>query len=702
MRRFAALGLAVLFVLAWSGCSSNSSGTVTQIIMTPAGMSLRWGEARQLTAQPETAAGGPINTQAITYASSNSSLVTISTAGVVCAGVWDSNFFVCSPPSSSVISTCMANNSCYATVTASIASGVSGKTTVVLHPTVASVGITSSLGAGQCVSQGSTAVLTAHAYDGNGTEISSRVYNDSLSPTVDPFTWSVVPSTVATQTTCSSGNTCTLTAANPGQSAVTASFSSAPSGAGYQIVTSLPATLTTCPIKSLVLRTASGTDTSATIGSGTLALAVDATDTAGQSVAAPAVQLNSSQPASSTVTISNLSGTATMVAAGTSTLTASCTSALCNYGIYPVFSNPFMLTVSGTSSTAVYAASTSGPTLMPYDATSGTAGTAVTLPYTPNSMVFAPNGASLYLGSASGMMLITTSSTTSNVITTYTALPGTVLSVSPDSLYALVADPGGATVYLYAKTDASARGLSISGARAAAWSPDSARAYVATTNGIVVYTVLTNALTSLNINAVTALDFLAQGAFVYTAGGGANLNVLAICNNAAVAAGSAVTPQPTTVPALVRSLPNATHVLAANSPNIDDVAVVEAAPIGAPTSSSCQPAVTNTRVSKSFGLASFTAKQILVTPDSTKAYILASDSGSLLAYNVATQTASTISLGAGATGATTGGATLDSAYVFVGVTGTNTIHKIAVATGTEAITPISPGFQPDLVAVRPK
>lgn len=705
MRRFAALGLAVCLSLLWSGCGGSSS-TATQIVMTPTAMSLHWGETRQLTAQPETSAGAAVTTQAVTYSSSNSAIAGVTAGGVVCGGSWDSAGIVCSPPNP--LPTCSAASLCATVVTGSIVNGVSANTTVLVHPAISAVAVASSVATGDCISQGSTAVLTAAACSQPavagacpaGTDITGQVYTDALIPAVDPFSWSITPATVGSLTSCSTGRTCTITAASPGQATVTASFLSAPGGGNYQQVTSLPITLTTCPVKSISLYTASGSATSATISSGTQTLTVDALDTKGVSLAAPAVQLNTSQPASSTVAVSGTVGTATMVAAGTTTITASCTPNTCNYGLYPVFSNPFLLTVSGSSSTAVYAASKSGTTLMPYDATSGTAGTAVALPYTPNSMKFTPNGNTLYLGSVSGLMVVGTSSTTSNTIGSNVNVPGTVLAISPDSTTVLIADPTGTVVYVYTGATAAVRTLSITGARAAAYSPDGSRAYIATPVGIYVYTAGTGVISSQPIGAVAALDFLAQGSFAYLAGGGANVSVLATCNNSAVAAASAVTPQPTGVPKIIRSLPNAQHVLTANSPNIDDITVTEGAPIGAATSSSCQPALTNTSVSKGFGLASFTPTQLLVSPDSTKAYILASDTGSLLAYNVATQTPSTIPLGG--TGLTTGGFTLDSAYVFVGVTGTNTIHKLAVATGTDAITPISPGFQPDLVAVRPE
>jgi hypothetical protein len=467
---------------------------------------------------------------------------------------------------------------------------------------------------------------------------------------------------------------------------------------------SAPALFTTCPVQSLVLQATSNSATSASLSSGTEALTVAAVDSKGVVLSSPPIQLNTSQPATASVTNTGNSGTATVVAAGTANLSASCTPPNCNAGLYPVYSNLFTLTVPGTSSTTVFAASNSGTTLLPIDATSGTAAAAVTLPFQPNSMMFAPSGAALYLGSGSGLMVVNTS-TTANAVTSNTSAPGTVLAVSPDSSTVLIASSAGNAVFVYNTAKATVTGLTISNAVSAAFSPDSNRAYIATNSGVVVYTTATGAINNVSIGGVNSVDFLAQGSFAYLAGGGANVNVLATCSNAVVPSSGAVATPPSTVPALIRSLPNATHVLTANSPNIDDITVTETGTVGSTApfgANSCTPpGVTNTNVSHNFGVGSFTPSQLIVTPDSSMAYILASNNGNLLVYNVGSAAATAISLGSGATGATTGGVSLDSANLFVGVLGTNTIQKITVS--SNAISTFStPGFEPDLVAVRPK
>jgi hypothetical protein len=728
MRRFAAFGLIVFLAVSWAGCGGGS-GTITQLPVVPPSMSLHWGEVQQLTATAENSSGTAITT-AITYTSSNPAVADVSSTGVVCGGQWDSETtaVVCNVGGSNSGNSPTRGTStppsplpctapCTAVITASVQNGPSNSINVLVHPGVASVKVARTDGGTSCVTQTGTATFTVTACStasnctpGSATDITSQVFDDALSPGVDPFIWAVVPSAVGT-TSCTTGNTCTVTAATPGQAQVIASFNSAPTSGTSNSVSSQPVPFTTCPIQSLSLQATSNPSsgaTSASLASGTEALTVNAIDSTGTTLSSPPIQLNTSQPATATVTNSAGSGTATVVAAGTSTVTASCTPPNCNIGMYPVYSNLFTLSVPGTSSTTVYAASNSGTSLLPIDATSGTAAAAITLPATPNSMVFAPNGTSLYLGSGGGLMVVTTSN---NTVANNAGAPGTVLAVSPDSSTVLTATSG--NVYVFASSNSAVKPLPVAGAVAAAFSPDSNRAYIVTSSGLVVYTTATGGISNLSIGnsnkcaqttplAGACVDFLAQGSFAYLAGGPDTVSVLATCNNSPVT--GAVTSPPATAPTLIRSLPNATHVLTANSPNIDDITVTETGTVGstALAGTTCiPPSVTNANASHPIpGVSAFTPSQLIVTPDSSKAYIL-SDNASLLVYDVASATPLTITI-TGATGLTTGGVTLDSTNLFVGVLGTNTIHKITVSSGVDNGVFATPGFEPDFVAVRPK
>jgi len=120
----------------------------------------------------------------------------------------------------------------------------------------------------------------------------------------------------------------------------------------------------------------------------------------------------------------------------------------------------------------------------------------------------------------------------------------------------------------------------------------------------------------------------------------------------------------------------------------------------------CPPDITNSHTPASFGT-SFTAKQLIVTPDSTLALIL-SDKG-VLAYNLGTKQTSVVPLMNGAQ-ALSGGVTPDSASLYVGASD-GAVHRIDLTktplTDTQSIAVSlcpsvpAPGCNPDFVVVRP-
>ena len=103
MRRFPAASiLAALFtalVISFlSGCSGTSSNpnSVTQIILTPATVSLNQGQVTTVSAVAENYAGTVVAAD-INFSSSNTALAQISSGGLVCAGAWDANIITCTP-----------------------------------------------------------------------------------------------------------------------------------------------------------------------------------------------------------------------------------------------------------------------------------------------------------------------------------------------------------------------------------------------------------------------------------------------------------------------------------------------------------------------------------------------------------------------------------------------------------------------------
>ncbi len=94
---------------------------------------------------------------------------------------------------------------------------------------------------------------------------------------------------------------------------------------------------------------------------------------------------------------------------GTASITATCSYPDCNINVPAQYSlNVVTATVSGNSTANVYAASTKSTTLIPISTSTNTAGTAITLPYLPNSIIIDPAGNNLYLGSSSGLMAVST------------------------------------------------------------------------------------------------------------------------------------------------------------------------------------------------------------------------------------------------------------------------------------------------------
>src|SRR5437899_7309434 len=95
------LALIFILILGISGCgggNGTSVGTASTVTVTPASLSLDFGQVAQLSTTVKDAGGNTILTLTPTYSSSSSS-VTVSTGGLVCAGTWDSLTIpvVCTP-----------------------------------------------------------------------------------------------------------------------------------------------------------------------------------------------------------------------------------------------------------------------------------------------------------------------------------------------------------------------------------------------------------------------------------------------------------------------------------------------------------------------------------------------------------------------------------------------------------------------------
>ncbi len=814
LRRFAALLILVValaFGVIACGGGSNTTNNPFSMSITPTTYSLNYGQVMQLSPVVKNYAGNALSGQTITYTSSSPTIADVANGstnpGAICAGTWDSetNPVICHPPTSPGT----------ATITASASSNggtASTTATIYVHPAIGSIAVgptsatntspftcpgsgtctcngtvtcpsasatacacttsgpVSALGVSNCLSSAPTAadyaLFTATVCSGPGALPGSCPNGTDITNSAGPLTWTVTPASIGiadiSGITCTTGSTCKLTAALSGQAFVTASVGS---------VTSTPtagggaAALTTCPVQSISLTELASSAGSPTSSSGATGTAVSLTPTVTDSRGNPfntlptTLTFGSSQPL-----VAAASSTISSGVTGNATLVASCTPPNCNTGFYPVYSNPFLLNVTGATSTVVYVSTSSinGAYLVPIS-TSTTpiaAGAVITLApstssFRTNSMLITPTAANIVMGSDSGGVIVyNISAGTSSV----TAFSGKVLAASPDGNTIVVYDAvqGSPTVYIYSLASESViTSFPMLGTNTAhaAFSPDSGTAYIVGSNGTGSGNVLFKWTSSMSptrlsttgetTDAFNDVAFLPQGSFAVLAGGSNPVSVIATCHNQDVTGTPPITELPgpppvplATTPTVLLTVPNGSlttansttasdiissgaNILAFDSPFVDDFTVSFGNSTGfSSTLNTCIPpqGLTATDQRRDFSkvagsAASFNTDQVIVTSDGTKAFILDHSQIALLEYNVTTGIGSVIPL-ANSQPPTTGGATLDGLSLYVGGKDGN-IHIIDLTanSGIGADTLQIPlntttvgaptGFTPDFVAVTP-
>lgn len=653
-----------------SGCGGGKSTTTTMVgpassvTLSPSTLSLDFGQVSGLSVSVADSTGNRILTVTPTFQSSNTALATVSTGGLVCAGTWDSltTPVVCTP----------ATASGTVNITATASSITSSATVVSVHPRIAS--LTISAPAVACTSDATTRQFSAIARNSAGVDITSSAGT--------PF-WSITNTAIATVD--ANG---LATAKQPGVSTIFATLNG---------VNSLPATFITCPPASISIITPDAASPNAVTlaAAATSQLTATATDTLGQPMPdiIGVLLYSSSLPASASVTNAGL---VAAIAAGNAGIVASCTPPICNSGGTAVYSNLVKVNVSGTSASTVYVTGNNASTIIPIDTTTNTAGTAITIPLISsvqpvvNSFVFNKAGTRAFVGTASGLLIL--DSATNIIAAPIAQLAGTVLAVSPNGIKVIIAQA--TQVFVLDTGTGNAEILAISGATAADYAPDSSRAFILAGNKFYVYPPA-SPLTSITLAAAaTDIKFLSQGSAAYLAGGSAaGINVRATCDlssRADIAAAPA--------PLFLASTFDSTHVVGVNTSNVYDLSV------SSPTSP-CPPTPVNTVTAVGLGAAPAAINQLVLSPDGTRAFVL-SNLSSVLQYTVGTGTTpAQIALTGGS--ATTGGATLDSKNLYVGISGTNTVQRIdtssSVGVATAPISvPLGSGVSPDFVVVRPK
>ncbi len=546
MRRFltliSLLCLAIPAGVSISGCSRdpgvnycNGLGyglkidQVSQITFTNAttGMSLAYGQTRSIPSPSATTCkGASASVSSYSYGTSNNQLVDISPSGNLCAGTWNrnsgggiANYTICNPPDPAPSTGGLPYGIAY--VTASAQSIVSNPFPVYVHAPATSVSLVTTPSSGsvgqQCYSQGTKATLDAQVCYANNSQLCAPAgitqcpyaSGDPRCADTSRYFACTVPAGVTIPSCTSSVGilsytvnnsaiaqidsnvlTTTITAEQPGTTAITSSLSTSGSSAGF---------FSTCPPKSISVTLANGATTGTITQGVTQNLVTKVLDTnvdpvygcppsstnptGGCPITGMTLTYQSTDPAD--ISVSG-GGTISTTFPGVASVYAVCEPSGCNpapiydIGLFgtglPITSNPVTVTVPGAPTDYLwFGAPGQSQYIFPLDLLTGTVGASARLPYVPNSMVMDPLGNSIYLGSPHELMIFSTSS--DSVTAQNSNVPGVVLAVSPDASTIIVNDQERQIFYLVSSSGGSSTTFGGMG-NAASWTPDSQTLYI--------------------------------------------------------------------------------------------------------------------------------------------------------------------------------------------------------------------------------
>ncbi len=284
------LSLAIIFILAFTGCLGNSTanpgnGGVTSVTLSPvSSVSMDVGTTQVFTATGKNAQGGAVLGADIRFVvgvpqgASNAPTISVASNGNTCAGTWDASFSICNPGTIGP-----------STVTAVINGVSSEPTTVYVHQHVDSIQIQqaeSQPPTYPCFSQGQTWKFKGLAYSNNV----------DITNSVGPLTWSFSNNGVVTTTAVIPPdqpnvlNQVQTTAKSPGITQLFASVSS---------TTSSPYPFTTCPVQYIRLQAAGQgqVGNSVTINNGnSISITATVVDVLGFTLNAPPLTWSSTSP----------------------------------------------------------------------------------------------------------------------------------------------------------------------------------------------------------------------------------------------------------------------------------------------------------------------------------------------------------------------------------------------------------------------
>ena len=659
MGRLASVGLvlaSLIVAVGLAGCGSSPIRTVTypvpaNITLTPTPTaSMDVGSTLAFTAAAQNTSKQSL-TEPIYFQSSDPTVVTVASNGFACAGSWDST----TNPT-----VCTAGRVGVARITATAQGVTSPTTTVYVHQHIDSVTLQPAANqqSAPCQSVNQSFIYEAHAFNRAVEANGSVVWND-ITNTVGQFSWTALNSKVATLSNTAAGLANMVNGVSLNQDQVTASLpGTTPLFATVGATTSIPVNFITCPVQSIVLEVYTSTGSSKQI-------TPTVTDVLGNTILNVPLTYSSSQPASVAVSAAG-AVTSTSGTGGAANVIASCTPPSCNIGFMPslpVYPENVVTQVVPASSSApsgtVYVTSTgcSGidncfTALVPIAYPANTPGTPVALTAPPNSFVFARQGGQAYLGTKLGIysggigLTIVNVAGSTPTSSQAPAASGKVLAVSPDSGTVLVSDTENSPnqVYIYNTATSEVTALSISGATAADFSPDSLKAFIVAGNALYILSKLDHVQT-INLSApANDVSFLPEGAFGILAGGSASgLAAFRTCDD-----GGPFAVATTPAPQFIRPLLGASQLLPTdNTPNYHfvglaspDIAIISVHT----TPTGCTPTLSGNLVSYNLAQGNFTANQLIVSEDGSKAYIISPSLNNIPVFTTTALTSSSIAL----------------------------------------------------------
>jgi hypothetical protein len=672
-----------LFVLSlMSGCSSSSATKATNfpipanVGLSPGNIiSLNLGSTQLFTASPKNNKGSPVTTP-VSFQSSNSGVVTVADNGNACAGSWDSLTTpqICTPGSVGI-----------AQVVASSHGVTSPPTTIYVHQPIDQILV--SPVPGQPIPQSSTCFSKDQSFNYQANALSRGV---DITSTVGTFTWQLGNTSVAQISTTATGletGQAQVKAQTPGFTSIFATASN---------VNSLPFPFTSCAVQSITLMVNGSPSHSVVVSKGTsTSVTTTVVDTLGNTITGVPLTWCSSNPAiagigssSSGNCSSNTAGSASVSSflVGGTTITASCTPPSCNIGfqpslpIYAPNALALVVTPSGTTAQTVttYVSSVDcgiadgcSTLLIPLTSPNNTPGTAVTLPATPNSLVFDPSGAKAYLGtdfafsSSKGLMQITASASPPTTAQ-FPSVTGKVLAVSPEGKKVIVSGadpntpptsgtPAPTQVIVFDTTSNTPSTLPIAGATAAAFSSDALKAFIIAENTLYIYSTQDALQTAPLTAPATDVMFLGNGIAGYMAGGdpkGASFLPTCVAGTPAVEG-----IDDTSGIRMLRPLPDGLTLLALAPPAIETItATISGSPnlgntTGCPAPRGFLVIANQVNPGGDFGQGNFVPTQLIVSSDGSVAYVLGKTPpptsqplSNILVFNVAGRTSSAIAL----------------------------------------------------------